>query len=266
MSFPLSAVGAGAQADTSSIRRRMESNQQLVAQRLSTTSDDVERSRLVDQIGTIRVAAITPILRASVTETLRRENVVQGDRSRRARTGQAIGDQFDAELRLKLVELVVAFGDPAGIDALTGAVGTGGRAVNGIADFGAQAVPALIAVIEADRTNPDVVSGALDALRYIVEEHREEIPADQRQRMRALTMERLNSPQRYVSIVVAAAELALTDGSPDLRSRVIALRDRPTQAFTTGTGDTVRQDWLRQRIEARLRGEPALPLRKRSRA
>ncbi len=266
MLFPVNSVGAEAQADTASIRQRMESNQQLAARKLITTSDDVERSRLVDQIGNIRVAAIVPVLRASVTELLRRENVVQRDRARRARNGQVPSDQFDAELRLKLVELVVAFSDPAGIDALAGAVGTGGRAVNGIADFGARAVPALIAVIEADSTNPDVVSGALDALRYIVEEHREEIPAAQRVKMRALTMERLHSPQRFVSTVAAAAELALTDGSPALRSRVIALRDRPAQAFITGTGDTVREDWLRQRIEARLRGEPALPLRKRSRA
>lgn len=263
--FPASAVGADAQADTASIRQRMESNQQLVARKLMATSDDAERSRLVDQIGNVRVAAMIPALRASVTEVLRRENLVQRDRARRARNGEVPNEQFDAELWLRLVELVVAFGDPAGIDALAGAVGTGGRAVNGIADFGTQAVPALLAAIEADSANPDVVSGALEALRYIVEEHREEIPATQHVKMRALTMARLHSPQRFVSTVVAAAELALTDGSPALRSRVISLRDRPGQAFTVGAGDTAREDWLRQRIEARLRGEPALPLRRRSR-
>jgi len=243
----------------------MESNQQMVSRRLIATADDVERSRLVDQVSNVRVTAMIPALRASVTETLRRENAVQRDRARRTRNGEVFSDQFDGELRLKLVELVVAFNDPAGIDALAGAIGTGGRATNGIADFGALAVPALIAAIEADGTNPDVVSGALEALRYIVEEHREEIPASQRLKMQALITERLSSPQRFVSTVVAAAELALTDGSPALRSRVIALRDRPAQAFTTGTGDTGREDLLRQRIEARLRGEPALPLRKRSR-
>ena len=263
--FPLSAVGADAQADTASIRQRMESNQQLVARKLIATSDDAERSRLVAQIGNIRVAAMIPELRASVTGALRRENVVQRDRARRARNGEVLGDQFDAELYLRLVEIVVGFGDPENIDALAGAVRTGGRALNGIADFGAQAVPALLAAIEADSANPDLVSGALHALRYIVEEHREEIPASQRVKMRALTMARLHSPQRFESTVVAAVELALADGSPALRSRVISLRDRPAQAFTAGAGDTGREDALRRRIEARLRGEPALPLRKRTR-
>ena len=263
--FSLVASSVGAQVDTTSIRKRMELNHQLVAQRLITTADDAERSRLVDQIGSIRPDAMVPALRAAVTEALRRENAVQRARARRARNGDVLSDQLDPELQLKLVELVVAFGDPAGLDALVGAVGTGGRAVNGIADFGVRAVPALLATIEADSANPYVVSGALNALRHVVEEHREAIPPTQRLRIRALAMERLHTPQRFVSTAVAAAEMALTDGSPMLRSRVLALRDQPNRAFTVGADGAARETMLRQRIDARLRGAPAQPPRTRPR-
>lgn len=261
----LVASSVGAQVDTTSIRKRMELNQQLVAQRLITTADDAERSRLVDQIGSIRPDAMVPALRAAVTEALRRENAVQRARARRARTGDVLSDQLDPELQLKLVDLVVAFGDPTGLDALVGAVGTGGRAVNGIADFGVRAVPALLATIEADSANPYVVSGAFNALRHVIEEHREAIPPTQRLRIRALAMERLQTPQRFVSTAVAAAELALTDGSPMLRSRVLALRDQPNRAFTVGADGAARETMLRQRIDARLRGAPAQPSRTRPR-
>ena len=144
--FVVRAIAADAQADTASIRQRMESNQRLVARKLIATADESERSRLVDQISNVRASAMLPELRASLTVALKRENIIQRDRARRSRDGESLGDQVDAELQLKLVERVVAFNDPASIDALAGVVGTGGRAVNGIADFGVQAVdPGLAA-------------------------------------------------------------------------------------------------------------------------
>lgn len=257
-----------AQPDTASIRRRVDSNQRLMAAQLTESSDPLERSRLVDMLGTVRPSAIGPELRLALVRALARENLIQRDRARRDRKGEALHEQVDPELVLKLVAMVAQFRDQAHLQALAGAVGTGGRAVNAISDFGTTAVPFLLDVI--DDVDPsddevDAVSGALIALRFILEEHGAEMAPVLRQRTRTVAMTRLSTPQRFVSTVSGALDLAIVDGSPALRARVMAVRDRPERSVVASYPDTTHFAWLRKQASERLAGVPALPKRQQNR-
>ena len=117
---------------------------------------------------------------------------------------------------------VAGLRDPRAIPLLVEVVGNGSNAVNALADFGAEALPAVIAAVSDPGEDQSRVRGGLSVLRFLLEDG--VLTAGQVERVRPVVPERLSGSQDS-GVVRAAVRLALALGDPELRVTVERIAD-----------------------------------------
>lgn len=134
-----------------------------------------------------------------------------------ARAGVGPAGETDIDLLFMLFEAAEALRDPRAIPLMIEALENGGGVYDGLADLGAAAFPAVLAVVNDPGGQPYRVSGGLTVLRFMVEDG--SIGPRQTERVRDATRERLSGTQDSF-VVNAAARLALALDDPELRRTV----------------------------------------------
>lgn len=117
---------------------------------------------------------------------------------------------------------VAGLRDPRAIPLLVEVVGNGSAAVNALADFGAEAFPAVIAAVSEPGEDQSRVRGGLSVLRFLLVDG--VLTAGQVERVRPVVRERLSGSQDF-GMVRTAMRLALALGDPELRVTVERIAD-----------------------------------------
>ena len=161
------------------------------------------------------------------------------DRFRALETAAALGPRASSELRLAVIDAtwaelrgetdtppdaeaifdylktVTELRDPRAIPLLVETLTMGGE--NPLADFGAEAFPAVFAAVSDPGEDPSRVFGGLTVLRFMVEDGA--LTTGQVARVREVARDRLSGSQQYFP-VRGAMRLALALGDPELRGIV----------------------------------------------
>ncbi len=135
----------------------------------------------------------------------------------------------ESEAIFTYLDAVAKLGDPRTIPFLIEVLKYGAGASNALADFGAAAFPAVLEAVSDPDEDQSRVSGALTALRFMLEDGT--LTAGQANQVRAVVQPRLSGSQRAI-VVDAAVRLALTLKDPELRGIVERLADDRSFAET----------------------------------
>ena len=123
----------------------------------------------------------------------------------------------DSEAVLDYMDAVAALRDPQAIPFLIATAGTGQWAANALADLGAAAFPAVLAVVSDPGGYSLRVAGGVTALRFMVEDG--SLSTRQLEQVHDIARDRLSGTQDYM-VAKDAVRLAVVLGDPELRRTV----------------------------------------------
>lgn len=196
-------------------------DQSELARRL-LTGDGSERGGALARVRQMRPENVTPQLRSALITALEQESrLLAGFLAGRAR-GQGVPDPGNPELIAGLAHVVAAFRDPRSIPGLAGALGSSPPAMSALAEFGELAAPAVLQVVETT-TDGSVEDDAMTTLRFIAERVGRSLTGSIRTSMCKAARERLTTPQKFVTTVWKAIDLAVAVDDAELRRVVQSL-------------------------------------------
>jgi hypothetical protein len=233
-------------------------DQSEVARRL-LTGDAFERGRAVTRVRRIGPERVNPQLRGALITALERENTLVAQVRARRAAGEVVPDRGNPELAAGLAHLVSAFRDPRAIPGLAGALGSSPPASSALADFGEPAAPAVLSVLETT-TRVSVADDALTTLRFMAEGVGGQPLTDRtRDRIRRAAKKRLTEPQKSITTIWKAIDLAVALKDPELGGIVQSLAtDRSAVVRLRNTNPELVERTQRVAAE-RLAGVPPLP-------
>lgn len=186
------------------------------------TGDASARGRALTLVRQIGPQKVSPQLRAALITALERENGrVAKVRARRA-AGEAVPDLENPELAAGLAHVVSAFRDPRSIPGLVGALGSSPPASSALAEFGEAAAPAVVSLLDTT-TNVSVADDALTTLRFMAEGVGAPLTDKTRDCIRRSAKRKLTEPQKSITTVWKAIDLAVALKDPELKRMVQAL-------------------------------------------
>jgi hypothetical protein len=247
----LSATTVGAQESS-------RVDQAEVAQRL-LAGDPSERGRALSRVRETGPENLTPQLRAALMTALEQENArVAQVRARRA-AGQVVPDLENPELAAGLAHIVSAFRDSRSIPGLAGALGSSPPAASALAEFGEAAAPAVLGVLETT-SDISVADDALTTLRFMAEGiGNPALSNESRQRICRAAKSRLTEPQKSITTVWKAIDLAVALKDPGLKRIVQTLASDRSAVVKLRATSSELIDRTQGIAAERLAGVPPLP-------
>src|SRR5438105_2808411 len=179
-------------------------DQSEVARRL-LTGDAVERGRALTRVRQIGPEKVNPQLRAALITALERENALVAQVRARRAAGEVVPDLENPELAAGLAHVVSAFRDLRAIPGLVGALGTSPPASSALAEFGEQAAPAVVSLLDTT-TDVSVADDALTTLRFMAEGVGGRLSDGTRERICRAAKRRLTEPQKSITTVWKAID------------------------------------------------------------
>jgi len=233
-------------------------DQSEVARRL-LTGDVSERAGALGRVRQIGPEKVNPQLRAALITALERENALVAQFRARRAAGEVVPRLGNGELLAGLAFVVSAFRDPRAIPGLAGAHGYSPAASAALADFGEPAAPAVLAVLETT-TNTSVADDALRTLRFMAEGvGRQPLTDGTRDRIRRAAKRRLTEPQKSITTIWGAIDLAVALEDPELRGIVQSLASDRSAVVRLRKTDRDLVDRTQRVAAERLAGVPPLP-------
>jgi len=233
-------------------------DQSEVARRL-LTGDVSERAGALGRVRQIGPEKVNPQLRAALITALERENALVAQFRARRAAGEVVPRLGNGELLAGLAFVVSAFRDPRAIPGLAGAHGYSPAASAALADFGEPAAPAVLAVL-ATTTNTSVADDALRTLRFMAEGvGRQPLTDGTRDRIRRAAKRRLTEPQKSITTIWGAIDLAVALEDPELRGIVQSLASDRSAVVRLRKTDRDLVDRTQRVAAERLAGVPPLP-------
>jgi hypothetical protein len=232
-----------------------QGDQGVLAQQF--VAGDVEtRYRALEVVRRMAPESVSPDLRKALVAALERENAIRQQRYEADKRGELLTDQEAPELIFRISEVVIALRDPQTIPALARALGTGGRIILALADFGSDAVDAVAAVVMSPESSVDAIDEGLIALRLIVEQS-QALSRRTRTVVRHVAEHRLRDPgprSSFGTTLGRAIDLAIALEDPELRAIVEDLARYVADVVARG----VTAPQVIEQIQRRA-GVPALP-------
>jgi hypothetical protein len=239
------------------LQAQVQPDHRAIARDLVSSDRDVQWRALI-HAERIPPDEFTSELRNSVILALRSESALRQVRWEAYHRGEDLEPITD-DLYGRLIERVVAFGDPAAIPVLAGAVGTGNMAIRALVGFGEQAVPAIVKHVNNPAIIPYHVGSGLIALRMIVERatDRPLTPVSQ-EGIRSTAHRFLTDGDDSVTLSIAI-DLAVALDDDELMGIVRVLASDSDSIRARGIADPERVAELQRHAQERLAGKPALP-------
>jgi hypothetical protein len=238
-----------------------QADQSALARQLTEAETAPQRREALERIRGVHPQTMRRELRAALIAALDREGKRLVDRHNRDARGEFVEDHEDPTFITDVARVVADMRDPAAISALAGALGTGFIVINGLAAFGAEAVPTLVDVVTSPNSIHDAVDHGLIALRFVVENtpSRPLTPAA-RASVRRAADQRLKSGKGLdITTLWWAIDLAVVLNDPGLRQRVERLATDWNAVEATGIRDVELGQQTQKRAADRLAGVPPLP-------
>lgn len=194
---------------------------------------DEERADAADLALEIPSDIREPILRDALVRELIRLNEALARRHALLDAGQQnLPPLTFGEYRGTLVTAVAQSTDPKVIPALIGALGTGSIVIRGLAKFGEEAIPAVVAA--ARNGLPWVVDDGMDTLRLMITSAKDRpLSSESMQTIVEVARSHLYGRQS-LAVIAVACELAVSTKDPGLRDRVSQLASDPREAQKLG--------------------------------
>jgi hypothetical protein len=237
--------GVDAQGDQDSIARQL------------LQENRVERSHALDMAAAIEPRDVGPGLRAALIALLESKNRIVAETSARR---EPLSRVEDPEFVTQLQRLVARLREPAAIPALAGALGWF-TVVHSLADFGEQAVPAVLAVVMSPDSAHDAVNDGLMTLRFMVEQRDvHPLGAASLAQIRSAAEKHLTTGKGLqLTTLWQAIDLAAVLQDTGLRKVIEALAVDANEVVARGIEDPERIGRTQQRAAERLAGIPPLP-------
>lgn len=233
-------------------------DQSEVARQL-LTGDAVERGRALSRVRQIGPERVNPQLRGALISALERENTLVGQSRARRAAGEIVPRLGNPELAAGLAHVVSAFRDPRAIPGLAGALGSSPPASSALADFGEPAAPAVLLALETT-TRIGVADDALTTLRFMAEGVGARPLTDAtRDRIRRAAKRRLTEPQKSITTIWKAIDLAVALKDPELRGIVQSLASDRSAVVRLRNTESDLVDRTQRLAAERLAGVPPLP-------
>jgi len=216
-----------------------------------------ERNRALDAARGLGRAQTGPELRAALVTVLDHNNQIVAEAARRK---QALETLEDPEFIAHTAHVVSQLADPQAIPALAGALGTGSTLVrDALADFGEQAAPAILAVVNSPERHYSAVDEGLIALRFMVEgAGPSPLSVATTNQIRNAARNRLEGKQ-YFTTLWRAIDLAGALNDPALRQVVQALASDEAAVRARGITNPEIISRTQQRATQSLAGGRANP-------
>jgi hypothetical protein len=191
--------------------------------------------------------------------TLLEQLNVQAESARRS--GAATATVVDPEFMMAVARTVADLHDVRAIPALSRAVFVGSslHVVQGLASFGEQALPAIVAVVEEPGAPGGAVANSLNALSLMVSDAGPSgLSREARETIIAVT--RRNLSARHLLVVLSAVDLAVALNEPELIRVVTRFSEAPNELRARGLGDAeidrIRQNATRALAQKRPANNP----------
>lgn len=245
----LCSIGPMAQADQSELVQ------------LLLSSNVADRDRALGLVAAMGPRNAGPELRQALIDLLEREAGAHTQRYHAGRLGANVKPLENPEFIFGLSRLVIELDDPKAIPALAAALFTGTVVPRALADFGEQAAPAVLRVVNDREAWYDAVVGGLLALRLMVEgQDKRPLADDTLSQIRRAARQRLTGAQ-YFTTLWQAIDLAAVREDPELMAIVSALAHEPKEVVARGVTDPKLIQRTQQLARDRLAGFPPLPRR-----
>jgi hypothetical protein len=225
-------------------------------------SDRRERHLAVESIRALGAEKTSRRLRVALIDALERENAARVKRREAHDRGQFVEPPEDPEFHPAVARTVVALRDPAAIPALTGALGSGVMVAKALAEFGEEAAPAVLAVVNSsEASRHDEIDGALLTLRFMAEAAAQRpLSIGTLGRMRQAAERRLtNGKDLNITTLWWALDLAIVLKDAGLRQKVERLATDWNAVEATGIQDVELAQQTQKRAADRPAGVPPLP-------
>jgi|ERR1051326_5419460 hypothetical protein len=230
-------------------------DQRAIARQLLGENKE-ERSRALKAAQTVGSTNASQELRAALITLLEREDRIVAEAERR---GVTVDTLEDPEFIAYVSRVVAELKDPKAIPALAGALGMG-TVIAPLADFGQQAVPAVLGVVTAQQSSHYAVEDGLRTLRLIIERGGiRSLPVSMLDQIRRAVQQRLTGKQYFATIWYAiwyAIDLAASLNDPNLRRLVQSLASNRNEVFARGITDPELIEKTQKRAADRLAGTP----------
>jgi hypothetical protein len=230
-------------------------DQGQLAERL-LSEDAAERRNALTAVSAIEADNMSVELREALITALERENDIASERYEAGRRGETLEPLEDPEAYLAFVPLVTRLRTPEAIPALVGALRTGLMSAQALAEFGEQAVPAVLNVVRSpENRSPAQVRNAVTALRYMIEDPTTVLTLGTLEEIRRVTGQLLTGEQN-LTVLERAIDLAVVLGDPSLRQIVESIASDRNQLVARGIEEPERIERIQQRAAEGLRGNP----------
>lgn len=229
-------------------------NQEDLAKAL-LSSNAAERQRALGEVMAIEPAQRGAALRTALITLLERENkLVEQALVRGVTVDQVESPEFISAVARAVAELK----DPATIPVLAGALGDF-NLIQALADFGEQAVSAVVAVVKSPKSHYSSVDDGLRVLRFVVEQQQSRpLSPTTFTLIRQAAENRLSGPQNFTTLWYAI-DLAAVLGDNDLKRTIEDIANYPSEVTARGVINPRLIAQTQKRAADRLAGVPALP-------
>lgn len=227
-------------------------------------SEDVEvQARALQAVAGIGRENVGPELRSALIKSLERENTTHTQHRLADQVGQKPPPLKAPEMYFEVAQAVIDLHDRAAIPALAGALGTGTSVPRALAEFGLQAVPALLDVVTDAEKYCLNVNGGLLALRFIVEQREAyPLPASLRNQIIAAARQRLATGKGlFDTTLLWAIDLAVALKDPELQRIVESISSDRNEVIARGITDPQLIEQTQKRAHDALSGVPMRPRR-----
>jgi hypothetical protein len=198
--------------------------------------DRTEQIVATDRAGGIEPGDVTPALRTALITALEREGRLKEQLARKVSRGDIEYLQTPM-LGAKLAMLVIPLDDANAIPGLVWVMNQSGLALFAVADFGEPAVRLVLDAI-ATTASTSLVQAGMMCLRLMIEGAGDRpLSTETLAAIRRVAEERLTEPQRFVTTLWTAIDLATALDDPDLRRIVQSLATNPEAVKARGVED-----------------------------
>jgi hypothetical protein len=231
-------------------------HQTLIEQLLGEEASYDEKSRAL-----IDVREILYGLEKALISTLEQQGELHTQHHEEVMRGVETDIQISPEFLARLTEVVLTLRDPRSIPALISVLGNGSTATPaGLAAFGEEAVPGLIAVITPPEGPSHKVYGSLLTLRCMVDNSIiRTFSPETFEEIRSVIDQRLNMRQEFVTNLWRDIDLAIALGDQGLREIVQALASDEQAVIALGVTAPDLIQRTQTNAKDRLAGIPAVP-------
>ena len=224
--------------------------------------DAGERSNALETVRRLGVGQSSQEVGTALIRALQQEAMLHRQREMADHRGENPPPLDDPELLLRMASIVAELRDPASIPALAASLGTGFTVIRPLAEFGEQAIPAILAVESSPDSGTGAVNHALITLRFIAEEVSAKGGLSDRvlQELRRVATRRLLSGEGSATTTLWwAIDLAWVVQDKALRESVEALATNPNEILSKGITDPGLIEQTQHRAADRIAGVPPLP-------